>query len=79
MIWMGLGMIGIGWDDRLDMPVFLLFFDFFGDFVVFEYAAKIDHYLETRFSGEKNSKILSGRDLSEKKKMVETFFFREFT
>ena len=47
MIWMGLGMIGIGWDDRLDMPVFWLFLDFFGDFVVFEYAAKIDHYLET--------------------------------
>ena len=44
MIWMGLGMIGIGWDDRLDMPVFWIFLDFFGDFVVFEYAAKIDHY-----------------------------------
>ena len=47
MIWMGLGVIGIGWDNRLDMPIFLVFLDFFGDFVVFEYAAKIDHYLET--------------------------------
>ena len=78
MIWMGLGMIGIGWDDRLDMPVFLIFLDFFGDFVVFEYAAKIDHYLETSFSGKKNPTICRVEISANFFFFGRNFFFREF-
>ena len=43
-------MIVIGWANQLDIPIFWILGWFLGGFGVFEYAAKIYHYLENMFS-----------------------------